>query len=151
MWEERIFGRTDQEQRTKPEHVSDLNDFSALIDVSGMKLSPEARPFTPGVSRHVVRPLSGDGVLAGDQCTSFEHLRTEAKITSCLEKWRLELETDIDRDYLLEGIEHGFHIIDIQCLPSNMSRANYKSTSGENKCKVEKRICEEIVKGNYLV
>jgi hypothetical protein len=45
----------------------------------------------------------------------------------------------------------GFNLLDSEFLPPSMSRPNYKSTSGVNKLKVETRIHEEIVKGNYVI
>ena len=63
----------------------------------------------------------------------------------------LELTDDIDSEYLLNGIRNGFKIIDSDFLQGKMHQNNYRSTAGDNKLKVEKRILEEIVKENYVI
>jgi hypothetical protein len=164
-----IFGKEYQQKLTKLEaaatrteaevaacetdqHVSRSCDPRASSCVDRVStMSAEARPFVSGGRTHYVRPLSGAGVLNSECCKKYEHLRTQAKVSTRLSVWERELAADHDRDYLLEGISAGFHIIDDAELPPQMCRANYKSTSGDNKCKVECRIKEELVKGNYLL
>lgn len=66
--------------------------------------------------------------------------------------WKQELATDTDKDFLLSGIERGFHIIeqDAQLQPSEFR--NHKSaTDAGVRHQVEKLITKEIALGNYVV
>ena len=71
--------------------------------------------------------------------------------TTCLNVWTQELVDDCDREFLIAGIAEGFHIVDCSDMPRTMTRSNYNSTAGVSKLKVEARIKEEIVKGNYVL
>jgi hypothetical protein len=52
----------------------------------------------------------------------------------------------------LEGIEHGFHIIDPDSVLENVEFANHNSAvNGNVKLAVEKLIVKEIVSGNYII
>jgi hypothetical protein len=73
-----------------------------------------------------------------------------AKVTKNLDKWSAMLLGDDNAAYILDGIENGFCIVDNICKPQSFLRKNYRSTLNENKNKVEKRILEEIDKGNYI-
>jgi hypothetical protein len=115
------------------------------------RMSLLARGFVVGARAHVCRPLCGSGVLSSNSCNIFNHLRTTTKLTACIDVWKREMEGDIDKDFILNGVANGFDIIDSYVLPPFMSRNNYRSTTGENKSKVEKRISEEIAKGNYVL
>ena len=71
-------------------------------------------------------------------------------VTLHAKKWELELLGDEFEEYLLDGINTGFDIVDSDSVPDSCTRRNYKSTSGENHKKVELRINEEITKGHYI-
>jgi hypothetical protein len=107
--------------------------------------------FTPGVRQHVSRPLSRVGAAGIELIDSFIKLESVADITKCLHVWTDELQNDVDREFLLAGVSEGFHVIDSTELPHEMTRSNYNSTAGVNKLQVEKRIQEELSKGNYVL
>jgi hypothetical protein len=127
-----IFGRIKKGQKGV---LDEMSSGKALLDsppvsvrsVAGASLnvlrapvfscmSVLARSFVSGVSRHICRPLSGAGVLASKPCNVFNHLRTTAKLSSCLNVWKREMEGDVDEKFILNGIEHGFDIIDSSVL-----------------------------------
>ena len=65
--------------------------------------------------------------------------------------WERELEADIDKDFLLDGIQRGFHIVDKGVTFKPAHTANYRSATGENHSKVEMQICQEILEGHYVI
>lgn len=72
---------------------------------------------------------------------------------ACLHVWEQELADDHDRDFILNGIKHGFSLIDGSpdlispaSVPNHPS-ANHPRTSD----RVENRIKEEIQDGNYII
>jgi hypothetical protein len=145
----RTFGRgklpllLDHNDSVRGVGLEDIDPAASIVmSCRRAPLSPAAAVFTPGRVAHA----------AGDQCSSniLGITPTVAKVSSRIAEWCVELQNDIDADFLLQGIEHGFHITDSVDSPPHMSRSNYKSTSGVNKMKVEARILEEIEKGNYL-
>ena len=72
-------------------------------------------------------------------------------LTDHLSSWESELSGDFDKDFLLVGIKHGFHLIDkgSDILPTECH--NYSSLSdGDNDIKVAKQIQWEIDNGNYI-
>ena len=75
-------------------------------------------------------------------------------ITSLLNRqaWTDNLETDRDRDFIINGITNGFEIISRDSILKPAETNNYKSaTTGDVRDKVENQIREEISKGNYVV
>jgi hypothetical protein len=69
-----------------------------------------------------------------------------------LSSWKKELQTDPDKDFLLDGITNGFRIIkgNAELLPTEVG--NYKSTTEPQvKQKVEAQILVELKEGNYVV
>ena len=69
-----------------------------------------------------------------------------------MELWQQELESDEDKDFLLDGITNGFQLIpsDSTLTPTEME--NYRSvTNSKAKVKVEQTIQEEIREGNYII
>ena len=74
-------------------------------------------------------------------------------ITSLLNRqaWTDNLETDRDRDFIINGITNGFEIISRDSILKPAETNNYKSaTTGDVRDKVENQIREEISKGNYV-
>ena len=67
------------------------------------------------------------------------------------EAWAKYLSDDADREFLLEGVYNGFHIVDsTDFVPAEME--NYQSaTAGSCRDKVEETIREEITEGRYVV
>jgi hypothetical protein len=65
--------------------------------------------------------------------------------------WKIELENDKDQDFIMNGITHGFSIIDepLQC--SDIFCENYFSSQGSNKLAVEKQLIKEIAAGHYVI
>ena len=75
-------------------------------------------------------------------------------ITSPLNRqaWIDNLETDRDRDFIINGITNGFKIIPSDRVLKPAETNNYKSaTASDIRDKVENQIREEISKGNYVV
>ena len=69
--------------------------------------------------------------------------------------WEDELEGDIDKNFILNGIKNGFDLIDDDINKSNICSCevdNYSSAT-DNKVKniVEKQILHEIAEGNYVI
>jgi hypothetical protein len=75
----------------------------------------------------------------------------QAPVTRCLDRWRSELLDDPDRDFILEGIEFGFKLVDEQTAPPPTSCDNYSSATRDFKTQVEKQITAEIDQGRYIV
>ena len=74
-------------------------------------------------------------------------------ITSLLNRqaWTDNLETDPDRDFIINGITNSFEIISRDSILKPAETNNYKSaTTGDVRDKVENQIREEISKGNYV-
>jgi len=68
------------------------------------------------------------------------------------EIWERELQGDPDREFLLDGVQNGFHIIDKEAIVYTASMDNYKSATNKHACqKVEKQILTEIQEGRYVV
>ncbi len=73
---------------------------------------------------------------------------------SCLNqyKWTDELAADPDRDFLLEGVTEGFHIIEPECNLLSAEMPNHRSsTDPQVKPYVEELILNEISSGNYIM
>jgi hypothetical protein len=67
--------------------------------------------------------------------------------------WAEELPLDYpDRQYLLDGIRDGFHIVDMQHVVQSSEQSNYRSaTNSVNRPLVEKQIDAEIRNGRYKI
>jgi hypothetical protein len=74
-----------------------------------------------------------------------------ARVTECLDVWKKELQNDVDKDFILNGIGSGFSIVDCEVSKNATYRRNYKSTQLANKQKVENRILEQIESGHYII
>ena len=62
------------------------------------------------------------------------------------------MEGDVDGEFLLQGIEHGFNIVDSSNPPAPAFMYNYRSaTMGPASSIVEKQILTELSEGRYLV
>jgi hypothetical protein len=72
-------------------------------------------------------------------------------VTECLAKWREELIDDFDADFILNGIEFGFTLIDASAKPEHAFCKNYKSATSDNKSLSEEQIKVELEKGRYIV
>ncbi|CAC5422626.1 unnamed protein product [Mytilus coruscus] len=68
-----------------------------------------------------------------------------------LHVWSRELANDFDREFLLNGIEFGFDIIDCDQLPSSIISKNHPSASPNNPLyeKAHTQVLNEIECGNY--
>ena len=65
--------------------------------------------------------------------------------------WESELETDPDRDFLLEGVKCGFHIIDPDSNIKSCDVKNHRSAVDPDvRPHVEKLILKELEQGNYV-
>ena len=66
--------------------------------------------------------------------------------------WQSELPFDSDRDFLLSGINNGFHFIDPNASIQPAEQHNYRSATAEPyRTKVEKQILHELNSGNYEI
>lgn len=69
-----------------------------------------------------------------------------------MKAWQEELKGDDDEEFLLNGIEHGFDIIDPSVGIQQAYTKNYHSaTCPKNKLKVEQQIKKEISEGRYII
>lgn len=68
----------------------------------------------------------------------------------CLQAWREELENDPDREFILNGITHGFDIVNRPCNVDNVETPNHQSALAE-KDAVGAQILNEVALGNYVV
>lgn len=69
-----------------------------------------------------------------------------------LDAWREELGDDPDRDFILDGVRHGFDIIDPGCTLARVEVPNHPSASPSNPMyhKVSEQVFNEIANGNYV-
>ena len=74
----------------------------------------------------------------------------EAPVTKCIGRWRLELEDDPNKEFILQGIESGFKLIDDGISPDPSVCENYRSTTREFRDLVETQIEAEIRQGRYI-
>lgn len=73
-------------------------------------------------------------------------------LTDKIDRWEEELKHDPDKEFLLQGIRHGFHVCDTTRDPIPVDMDNYKSaTNPRIRQKVEAQILDEIANGNYEV
>ncbi len=73
-------------------------------------------------------------------------------MSSKLSIWHEELALDPDKDFLLNGIEHGFRITDPDAQFSQVERDNYSSaTNPYTHEAVENQIRRELSEGNYVM
>ena len=73
-----------------------------------------------------------------------------SKVNSHIESWRTELKNDVDKAYLLDGIQYGFDILEGKSPDFRACMTNYKSATDSNRDKVEAQIVDELAQGNYL-
>ena len=64
--------------------------------------------------------------------------------------WEKELKNDPDKDFLFNGLKHGFPLIDSSDQHIHFIRSQNHASTIEHCDKVEKRIIEEIEDGNYV-
>ena len=70
----------------------------------------------------------------------------------CLSSWQWELKDDPDREFLLQGIRDGFHIVDASVTVKESHMYNYRSaTNPDTRPKAEAQILEEIKEDHYVV
>ena len=67
--------------------------------------------------------------------------------------WERLLPEDYEqRDFILNGIKDGFHIIDPDCISHSVEMDNYTSAAAENvRAQVETQILTEIQNGRYRI
>ena len=91
--------------------------------------------------------LLGFVTLAGRKAKALS-----APLTASLHQWQQELIGDIDRDFLLQGIQFGFHILTPQEHTQPVLCDNYKSATGaEYRKLVEEQLSKEISLGHYVL
>jgi hypothetical protein len=99
--------------------------------------------------------LSGGRSLSMDRCYSEVVLPTApvSKVTTNLLAWKelLKQDTNSEANFVLEGIEHGFVIVDTDGIPDTFCRNNYLSATREHKLATEKQIVKELELGRYVV
>ena len=72
-------------------------------------------------------------------------------MTLAWKRWNTELEGDINKEYLLDGVMNVFFIVDRECDLNNINRRNYNSVYTLNHEYAEKQILKEIELGRYIV
>ncbi len=66
-------------------------------------------------------------------------------------KWSIELQDDVDRSYLMDGIANGFSIVDTEIVGKKVDTNNHMSCmTSNNKPKVEQLLRSEIINGHYV-
>ncbi len=81
---------------------------------------------------------------------SEEFLGGYSSIASAYDVWDQELQDDVDRDYLLDGIKYGFHLTDSEAVLHPASFPNHKSTE-DSRAAVEKELRSQIAAGHYVI
>ena len=109
-------------------------------------------PAPAEVSRACDAQAAGVGRAEGreDPHLSVAAPRAVSAMTKALEFWENELESDIHRTYVLEGIEFGFSLVDDKNISLKAHRRNYRSVL-ENFDIVEHKIKQEILLKRYIV
>ena len=64
--------------------------------------------------------------------------------------WQQELQTDPDKHFLLDGVCHGFRIVDMHAVPIPVETKNYPSTN-TLRAAVDKQIKAELDAGRYVI
>ena len=94
------------------------------------------------VSRHVDKHSAG---------RSMGVTSPMSKVTENLSVWNREMVNDINKAYVLNGIQFGFMIIDSICdFHSTFSR-NYRSVLCDDRVKVEAQLLKEVRLGRYII
>jgi hypothetical protein len=66
--------------------------------------------------------------------------------------WDIELGNDIDREFILNGVKNGFHIVDPSNPPKQARTNNYRSaTNIDCKSLADKQIRQEVQEGRYII
>nr|XP_006819860.1 PREDICTED: uncharacterized protein LOC102805774 [Saccoglossus kowalevskii] len=66
-------------------------------------------------------------------------------------EWESELKDDPDKEFLLEGIRDGFHIVSPESRFQPAHVANYKSATVSSRQQVEKQLRSELIDGHYII
>jgi hypothetical protein len=84
-----------------------------------------------------------------------DHVRRPISVTApmtlCLATWEHYLSTDVNREFLLDGIKYGFKIFDDNSQPDHFVCKNYRSATQENHLASEKQIQLELDLGRYVI
>lgn len=84
--------------------------------------------------------------MVAQECELLRYASSSDK----LEIWQSELANDKDRQFLLDGIEHGFRITEPRSEKKVVEQRNHKSAL-EYKTAVERELVDQINKGHYIV
>ena len=74
-----------------------------------------------------------------------------AAMTTNLASWQYYLKDDENKDFILDGVEHGFRLINEDVMPNQFFTRNYKSATSLSRIGAEKQIITEIQLGRYVV
>lgn len=77
-------------------------------------------------------------------------LGTSGCINCKLPAWQEELRADKDKEFLLNGLKHGFRITDSDNTVQSVEQRNHKSAF-EHRNAVEKELIDQINKGHYII
>ena len=80
-------------------------------------------------------------------------MRPNPGLAQCYAAWDEELEGDIDREFILNGIRHGFDIVDPGATPTPVETDNNRSARPGAPLyeQATQQILSEIEQGNYIV
>jgi hypothetical protein len=123
--------------------------------------SCELSPTTPSLAGSPIVDVLNGGV-AVTSCSTGSVLASggspniglvpRSEMSMCVDTWRAELGDDMDSELLIDGILHGFRLVDVDAVPAPSDCGNYKSClTSNNKPLVEAQILHEIDKGRYIV
>jgi hypothetical protein len=67
-----------------------------------------------------------------------------SQLTKAIKVWEQELVGDTNRDFILEGVRHGFKLIDAEAAPAPSNTRNYKSASVANRDETRNRYTRKL-------
>jgi hypothetical protein len=109
---------------------------NSVLDVNPIDVVP-VEVIHPDISRHS---------WSGEQTSPVT-----ATMTTNLACWQYYLKNDVSKDFILDGVKHGFRLIDEDVTPNHFFTRNYKSATSLSRIGAEKQIITEIQLGRYVV
>ena len=64
--------------------------------------------------------------------------------------WEIELENDFDKTFILDGLKHGFPLVDVEAATIEHTSSTNHTSAKHFQEKVDLRLREEMEDGNYV-
>ena len=100
-------------------------------------------------------PWMSPSAFSGDTCSVKKLANVSANPPNGLRltAWEEELQDDVDREFILNGIKHGFDIIDTDANPEPVECSNHKSAQPDSTLydQATAQVLKEIQMGHYEV